>query len=212
MSADAALFVAIAEIAGVFVGFAALISVTGRDEILPAQLAQVRAVVTIGLVVIVAALVPVALAAYGLDPTVLWRVSAALFLVLVWVVIVLSLRRPENRSSARTQARQNPGLAVVFWGVLEVAIQVPLVLAVLGVLPDLAQAFYATALVVHLFEAAFVLGQFVYARMTDRPQAEAPDTVEGAREHPPGDDARGGGADTGPGADRPTDASEPDAP
>ncbi|MUN05912.1 hypothetical protein [Agromyces luteolus] len=168
MTADAALFVAIAEIAGVFVGFAALISVTGRDEIAPAQLAQVRAVVTIGLVVIVAALVPVALDAYRLDPAVLWRVSSALFLVLVWVVIVLSLRRPENRSSARTQARQSPGLAVVFWGVLEVAIQVPLLLAVLGVWPDLAQAFYTTALVVHLFEAAFVLGQFVYARMAGR--------------------------------------------
>jgi hypothetical protein len=53
----------------------------------------------------------------------------------------------------------------VFWGVLEVAIQVPLLLAVLGVLPDLAPAFYTTALVVHLFQAAFVLGQFVYSRV-----------------------------------------------
>ena len=44
MSLDIALFVAIAEIAGVFVGFAALISVTGRDEVSAAQLAQVRAV------------------------------------------------------------------------------------------------------------------------------------------------------------------------
>ncbi|WP_401000553.1 hypothetical protein [Agromyces sp. GXQ0307] len=170
---DAALFVGIAEIAGVFVGFAALISVTGRDEIGPSQLAQVRAVVTIGLVVIVAALLPVALAAYGLHAPVLWRVSSGLFLVLVWVVIVLALRRPENRRSARTQARRSPGLTAVFWGVLEVAIQVPLLLAVLGVVEDLARAFYTTALVVHLFEAAFVLGQFVYARMADRPGRRA---------------------------------------
>lgn len=166
MSADLALFVAIAEIAGVFVGFAALISVTGRDEVAPAQLPQVRAVVTVGLVVIVAALVPVGLEQYGLSSSALWRVSSLLFLLLVWVVIVLSLRRPENRTLMATHARTSPALAGLFWGVLEVAIQVPLLLAVLGVRPDLAQAFYTTALVVHLFEAAFVLGQFVYARIS----------------------------------------------
>ncbi|GAA1058936.1 hypothetical protein [Agromyces bracchium] len=194
---DAALFVGIAEIAGVFVGFAALISVTGRDEIAPSQLAQVRAVVTIGLVVIVAALLPVALSAYGLDAPVLWRVSSGLFLVLVWVVMALALRRPENRRSARTQARRSPGLTAVFWGVLEVAIQVPLLLAVLGVVEDLARAFYTTALVVHLFEAAFVLGQLVYARMADRPG-------EGTVDEAPADEAP---ADTA----RPDEASEPEA-
>jgi hypothetical protein len=58
MTEDAVLFITIAEIAGVFVGFAALISVTRRSEIQPAQLGQMRAVVTIGLVVVVAALIP----------------------------------------------------------------------------------------------------------------------------------------------------------
>jgi len=47
------LFLAIAEIAGVFVGFGALISFTRRAEIEAEQLGQIRAVVTIGLVVIV---------------------------------------------------------------------------------------------------------------------------------------------------------------
>ncbi|GAA4045138.1 hypothetical protein [Agromyces indicus] len=166
MTFDVTLFVVMAEIAGVFVGFAALISVTGRDEVSPAQLAQVRAVVTIGLVVIVASLVPIVLDSYGMPSSSMWRISGLLFLALVWVVIVLALRRPENRDTARAQARSAPGLAVVFWGVLEVAIQVPLVLVVGGVVPELAAAFYMTALVVHLFEAAFVLGQFVYARMS----------------------------------------------
>lgn len=169
MTFDPGLFVAIAEIAGVFVGFAALISVTGRDEMAAAQLSQVRAVVTIGLVVIVAALVPVGLERYGTSTAVLWRGSSLVFLLLVWVVMALSLRRPENRTMLVAQARSSPALAGVFWGVLEIAIQVPLLLAVVGVLPDLAQAFYTTALVVHLFEAAFVLGQFVYARMSPAP-------------------------------------------
>lgn len=165
MTLDPAVFIAIAEIAGVFVAFAALISVTGRDEIGGPQLAQVRAVVTIGLVVIVAALVPVALTSYGPDSGVLWQASSVIFLVLIWTVIVLSIRRPENRTLVIRQARTNPAVAAVFWGVLEVAIQVPLVLAALGLLPEYAQALYTTSLVVHLFEAALVLGQFVYARV-----------------------------------------------
>lgn len=183
MTDDLGLFVAIAEIAGVFVGFAALISVTGRDEVAPGQLAQVRAVVTIGLVVIVAALVPVGLDRYGLSTEALWRTSSAAFLALVWAVIALSLRRPENRALTLSQARRSPGLSAVFWGVLEVAIQLPLLLAVLGVLPDLARAFYTTALVVHLFQAAFVLGQFVYMRVAEpatndpvQPSSSGPDT------------------------------------
>ena len=43
---DLVLFVTIAEIAGVFVGFAALIAVTRRCEIDASQLGQIRAVVT----------------------------------------------------------------------------------------------------------------------------------------------------------------------
>ena len=186
MTDDLGLFVAIAEIAGVFVGFAALISVTGRDEVAPGQLAQVRAVVTIGLVVIVAALVPVGLERYGLSSEALWRTSSAAFLALVWAVIGLSLRRPENRALTLSQARRSPGLSAVFWGVLEVAIQLPLLLAVLGLAPDLARAFYTTALVVHLFQAAFVLGQFVYIRVAE-PPAEDPEPPEDDPE-PPTDD------------------------
>ncbi len=176
MMGEPALFVTIAEIAGVFVGFAALISVTGRDDIAPSQLAQVRAVVTIGLVVVVAALVPVGLASYAPSDAALWRVSSLLFLVLVWAVIALSLRRPENRTSSVAFARTSPVLAAVFWGILEVAIQVPLLLTVFGAFPDLAPAFYTTALIVHLFEAAFVLGQFVYARVA--PPSAEPEDVE----------------------------------
>lgn len=46
--AELDLFNAMAEIAGVFVSFGALISVTRRDVIETAQLGQIRAVVTIG--------------------------------------------------------------------------------------------------------------------------------------------------------------------
>jgi hypothetical protein len=49
---------------------------------------------------------------------------------------------------------------------LELPVQVPLILSVLGIRPDLQPAFYLTALVFNLFEAAFVLAQFVYLQVS----------------------------------------------
>ncbi len=167
MTADTGLFVAIAEIAGVFVGFGALISVTRRSEVDPEHLGSVRAVVTAGLTVVVAALVPVALSAYGLSGRSLWSISSLVFLVLGWAVIGLALRAPENRRLMASLARDRPMSSLFFWLVLEVPIQVPLVLAVLGVFPGLEPAFYTTALAFNLFEAAFVLAQLVYSQRAD---------------------------------------------
>ncbi len=166
MTEDAGLFVAIAEIAGVFVGFGALIAVTRRDEVEAQQLGQIRAVVTLGLVVVVAALTPVALVRYGFDERTMWAASSLVFLVLIWVVIVLSLRAPENRELMVRQARTRPVTAAVFWLLLEIPIQLPLLLAVIGANPTLDPAFYMTALVFHLFEAAFVLAQLVYSQVS----------------------------------------------
>lgn len=158
------LFIALAEIAGVFVGFGALISVTRRSEIQPVQLGYIRAVVTIGLVVIVAALIPVGLDRYQLTGRNLWFISSLAFLAISWAVNILSLRRPENRQLTLAQARSSPTRAIFFWLLLELPIQIPLFLAVFGVRPDLDPAFYLTALVFNLFEAAFVLAQLVYSQ------------------------------------------------
>jgi hypothetical protein len=162
MTGDLDLFLSIAEIAGVFVGFGALISFS-RDQTVEAR-GALRGVVTIGLVVLVAALLPVGLARYGVTERALWGWSSAGFLLLIWIALVGSFRDPEHRMQVRTDAKANPALATFFWGFLEVPIQVPLVLAVLGVAPTLASAFYVTALVLNLFEAAFVLARLVLAR------------------------------------------------
>jgi len=162
LTQDIGLFLAIAEIAGVFVGFGALISFTRRNEIEPTQLGQIRAVVTSGLVVIVAALLPVGLSRFGIGGHSLWFLSSLIFLLLVWAVIVLSLRRPENRRIVASEARASPAMAAFFWLLLELPIQVPLVLVLLGPFPDLEPGFYTTALVFNLFEAAFVLARLVY--------------------------------------------------
>lgn len=161
---DFSLLITIAQIAGVFVGFGALISATGRNGNDASQIGQIRAVVTIGLVVIVAALIPIGLGLYGIVGHTLWAVCSLVFLVLSWTVTVYSLRRPENRELTFARARANPVMAVFFWILLEVPMQLPLILTVVGLFPDLEPAFYVTALVLNVFQAAFVLAQFVYSQ------------------------------------------------
>jgi hypothetical protein len=160
---DVILFLTIAEIAGIFVGFAALISVTRRSEIEATQLAQIQAVVTIGLLVVVAALIPVGLDVYGVAGHGLWVAASIVYLVINWIVIFMALQRATNRQLAKSQVRQSPFGAAVFW-LLELAIQVPLLLIIFGANRELDVAFYMTALVFHLFEAALILVQLVYAQ------------------------------------------------
>lgn len=163
MFEEVVLFVTMAEIAGVFVGFAALISVTRRAEIDAPQLAQIQAVVTSGLLVVVAALVPVGLNFYGVDSRTFWVTSSLIYLLINWLVIFFALQRSTNREQAKAQLRESPVGAVFFW-LLELAIQVPLFLIIFGVNDELDVAFYMTSLVFHLFEAAFILAQLVYAQ------------------------------------------------
>ena len=91
MIQDFEFFIGIASIAGVFVGFAALISVTHRDAIEAFQLVRIRAVVTIGLMVIVASLIPIGLNYYGVTGHNLWFICSLVFLFLNWTMAILSL-------------------------------------------------------------------------------------------------------------------------
>ena len=154
---DADLFLSIAEIAGVFVGFGALISLS-RDQTDETR-AQLRTVVTIGLVVLVAALLPVALARYGLTDGALWGWSSGGFMCVIWVAISALAWDPDYRTWMKGES---PLLLILTFALLEVPIQVPLVLAILGIAPILAPAFYVTALVLNLFEAAIVLARLVF--------------------------------------------------
>lgn len=161
MDRDLGLFLSIAEIAGIFVGFGALISFSQDRAV---ERSQLRGVVTIGLVVLVAALLPVALARYELGDRALWGVSSAGFLLIIWISLTSLLWDPEQRASVKSDAKAHPALTLFFWGFLEAPIQLPLMLAVLGVAPTLAPAFYVTALVLNLFEAAFLLARLVLSR------------------------------------------------
>lgn len=161
---DIELFIGIAHIAGIFVGFGALISLTGRDEIEVSQLGRIRSVVTSGLLVIVASLIPIAFDRYGITGHIFWFLCSLIFFFLNWAVIIFSLRNPENKEAAVNQIKSNKVLTILFWILLEIPLQIPLILTIIGLFPSLEPAFYTTALFFSLFEAIFVLGQVVYSQ------------------------------------------------
>ena len=153
------------EIAGIFIGFGALISVTRLDEIESSQLERIRGIVTIGLGVIVVALIPVGLSFYSVAGHTLWFVCSLIYFFMNWTMIILGFRKAENRELLMTQLQTSPITTVFFWLLLEIPLQAPLVLIMLGWYPDLEFAFYTTALLFQLFEAVFVLVQIVYSQV-----------------------------------------------
>ena len=158
-------FVGMAHIAGIFIGFEALIGAIRKDEVDASQLGRIRSVVTVGLVSIVAALIPIGFSYYGLSGHILWFLCSLIFFILNLVVMILSLRNSENRKLLATQIRAKPVLTILFWVLLELPLQIPLILTIIGVFPDLEQGFYVTSLLFNLFQAAFILGQLVYAKV-----------------------------------------------
>ena len=161
MIEDTELFLSLAEIAGVFVGFGALISITRKGG--AAELVHLRGVVLGALLVVAAALIPVALARYSLDPSTVWSTSSIAFLVLIWTSVLAPMRDSATRTTMRSHLRSNPA-GVTFVLCLEVVVQVPLVIALLGWYPALSAALYTTALVVNLLQAAFALSQLVLSQ------------------------------------------------
>jgi len=153
---NAEIFIGIAHIAGIFVGFEALISVTHEKEV-----GRIRGIVTVGLMTIIAALIPIGLSSYGSSGHSLWFLSSLIYLCLNWTVIILSLRRSEDREYLKTQSKTS---MILFWLIFEVPLEVPLILTVIGLFPHLEEAFYITALLFNLFSAAYVLSQIVYTK------------------------------------------------
>ena len=156
MVQNAEIFIGIAHIAGIFVGFEALISVTHEKEV-----GRIRGIVTVGLMTIIAALIPIGLSSYGSSGHSLWFLSSLIYLCLNWTVIILSLRRSEDREYLKTQSKTS---MILFWLIFEVPLEVPLILTVIGLFPHLEEAFYITALLFNLFSAAYVLSQIVYTK------------------------------------------------
>lgn len=155
---ESSLFIGLAQIAGVFVGFAALISATRKRE---ASTTATQMLVGAGLIVIVAALVPIALASYGIRPEWVWRASAVAFLAIIWVGWGLSYVQSTARENLSGHVSETSNLTVGLWLVLELGSQIPLAMIVLGLQTHLSAALYSTALIACLLQAAINLAQLV---------------------------------------------------
>jgi drug/metabolite transporter (DMT)-like permease len=141
---DTELFLSMAEIAGVFVGFGALISVRSGGPSDAADISYIR-----------------------------WLVAGLLALVLFMVMMAVGARTPENLAEIAATTATVPRAKLVlvagpmFWLPMA-SIVLGLVLVVLGLFPDQEQAIYLTAVGFGLFMGAMTLLAMVFA--PQRPQ------------------------------------------
>ena len=170
---DTDLFLSLAEIAGVFVGFGALISVRSGGPMEASEINTIRWPVTIAIWVVIAALAPVIISRYDITGHELWVVGSLLALALLAVMIVVFARTPENRADVADTFATVPRAKIAlmagstFWlpfGLLVLA----LALVVLGLFPGQDQALYLTAVGLGLLMGA--LGLFVAVFWQRTPQ------------------------------------------
>jgi len=163
---DADLFMELAGIAGVFVGFGALISVRSGGASDTFEIAYMRGVVSYGLLTIVAALAPVALGRYDLAEHQVWALSSVVVVVGLIAVTVLNAATPEYRdetaTATATRSRWLLVLAVAGVAFLMLAAALAPFVIILGLAPRLEAALYFTAVVVILLFGAWFLIQMVF--------------------------------------------------
>jgi hypothetical protein len=156
---DVELFLALAEIAGIFVGFGALIALRSGGAADPAEVAFVGMVVWMGVQTVAGALAPVAISRFGVTGHALWLTCSVIVLALFWIADELVKRISPERQAIlaamprKARARQEL-IGVAFW----IPMNIALALIVLGVLPVHEEALYFAALVLLLlFDAGLVL-------------------------------------------------------
>ena len=166
---DTELFMGLAGIAGVFVGFGALIAVRAGGANDAHEVTYIRAVVTVAIWVVIAALAPIIINSYGLTGHELWLVSSLLMLVLYVAMIAVYGRTPENRAEidyVRTTANLTTSflqVVAMFW-LPTAGLVLALVLVVLGLFTSQEQALYLTGVGLGLFMSAMALLFVVFSQ------------------------------------------------
>lgn len=150
-----------AEIAAAFAGFAALVSVLRRRAASPGDavhdLLRLRLVISSSVAGVAAALIPVGIAGYGLDPSLTWRISALIFLIFDNGVIAAFMSDYRPVKGSFTPDR----LAVTLVTSLEVLEQASLIAVLFGLSSGNAPALYVTALIANVCQAGFIFVRFV---------------------------------------------------
>jgi hypothetical protein len=176
---DTELFLSLAEIAGVFVGFGALIAVRSGGAGDAWSVAGIGMIVWGGIQVVALALAPVAIGRLQVPDHALWVTCSLGFLAVFWVVSeVLDRVFPERmamRAAWPMRARWRLEMVTLF---IVLPMHVALALILFGTLPDLEAGLYFAALVLLLLLVMFELLWMVISG--GRPQAAAePDAGSG---------------------------------
>jgi hypothetical protein len=171
---EAELFIHSAEIAGVFVGFGALIAIRSGATMTASEINSIRWVMAAGIWVVIVALAPTFIASYDIGGRELWLASGLLALALLAIILVVFARTPENRAELEANVGRVPWRVMVlvmgssFWLPLA-GLVLALLLVVLGVFPAQQEALYLSAVGLGLLMSA--LGLFVGVFWQQRPEA-----------------------------------------
>ncbi len=166
---DLELLLSLAEIAGVFVGFGALIAVRSGGAGDAHEVTFIRVVVWTGLWVVIAALAPVIVSRYDVTGHVVWVACSIVALVLFWGMWISNRRSPEHRVDMAAYTRAQIIGYTILAVILAVPVNIALILVVLGLFPVVESALYLTAVVLGLFLGA--LNLLLLAFSTRLPQA-----------------------------------------
>jgi hypothetical protein len=161
---DTELFLSLAEIAGVFVGFGALIAVRSGGPTQAGEITGIRWVMSNAIWVVIAALTPILVSSYGVSGHELWLTCSLLAMVLFAVIVSVNGRAPENLAELAAARATTPRAtrvvtyAPTIW-LPVVLLALALALVALGPVPGQEQALYLTAVGLGLFMGA--MGLFV---------------------------------------------------
>lgn len=151
------LFVHFAEIAGVFVGFGALISLRSERLTDLHDVIYLRAVLGLGVWVVISALIPIAVNRYGVHDRALWF-SCGVFALTLWAVLLLTTNlTADSRSFNRTAAERIDRYFPVVGLPLHVIIAGSLLLLIVNVWPGTDEALYVSALTAAVVFAGYTL-------------------------------------------------------
>ncbi len=161
---DTELFLSLAEIAGVFVGFGALIALRSSGPSDMYDLLMIGMVVWVAIAVMIISLAPVVVSLFGITGHVFWLVCSVIALLVFYagdeVVTRVSRERRAFIAEAPIRRRWKGELAggVVSW----IPATVALGLVILGVLPEQEAALYFLAAALFLVLAALLLLMAVF--------------------------------------------------
>lgn len=150
----------IAEVAGVFVGFAALATVVigGRDSARrDVGKYLLINVIVVGAVLLLGALTPAACSTFDIEMQYVWRISSGILFALNLLAILVLQTITRGIEFAHQQRRIT---SVAGWS-LEPLFQILLLINIIGWKPHLAEGFYTTALLITLFQGLIVITDLV---------------------------------------------------